>query len=293
MSFELTVVEVAELTLSDGNRSVSPFCVVENLANGKKFETEVMDSNPNPVWNAKLNVPMKDYATDVLSFSVCDDERDDGENLLGSVKVRLNEAKRGEVFDEWFDLVPGQGVSDGGGLHIIVKVPAGGDDDYYSDAPQPAAKPADDDDGYYSDVPPKPAPQPAAKPADDDDGYYSDAPPKAAAPPPAAKPADDDDGYYSDVPPKPAAPPPAKPADDDDGYYSDAPPKPAAQPAAKPADDDDGYYSDAPPKAAAPPPAAKPADDDDGYYSDAPGKPAAPEANNTRARTLSSFCRRF
>jgi len=102
------VVQAADLPGMDMSGTSDPYVKVYMLPDKKKkYETKVHRKTLNPVFNETFNfkIPYNEIGSKILVLAVYDFDRFSRHDIIGELRVPMNQVDLGQVTEEWRDLV--------------------------------------------------------------------------------------------------------------------------------------------------------------------------------------------
>jgi Ca2+-dependent lipid-binding protein len=121
LTLRFTIAEARGLANADTVGKSDPFAIAQLEYSPASFKTKTKDNTLTPLWNETSSFPITAPASDILNVKVLDEDVRANDDLA-SVAILLAPYADGEVHDQWFELVPAEGVAKGGEIRLLLKI---------------------------------------------------------------------------------------------------------------------------------------------------------------------------
>lgn len=97
--------------------------LVAQLSNGSMYQrTRVIDNSSNPVWNHKFRFKIPVHQEDVIRFVLRNRNVLGEDQNLTKLEIQLKTIDPDKLIDNWFNMIPCQGISSGCNIHFLIKL---------------------------------------------------------------------------------------------------------------------------------------------------------------------------
>ena len=124
MQLHVRVIEAVDIPVMDEFAS-DPFCCVRIPESNAQDKTFIIPNCLNPRWNQEFHLPLINPLQSTLNITMYDKDMKLDERMA-TLDVSLGSIPPGQLIDQWYNMIPCNGVSKGGRIHLIMSIaPAG------------------------------------------------------------------------------------------------------------------------------------------------------------------------
>ncbi|OHS97684.1 C2 domain containing protein [Tritrichomonas foetus] len=119
MILHIKAIEGADIPKMDVAGKSDPYLKFTLSTSSQKWKTKTVNNSLTPVWNEELHLPITSSLKDELTVQLYDDDNVSKDDIISSLKFKVDDFKEGKVTDKWYNFEPAKGVKNGGKVRLV------------------------------------------------------------------------------------------------------------------------------------------------------------------------------